>query len=167
MSSETTQKGKKKRIPKKYNHNLKTEVIDPEHSRQATNLNKVKDINLKRLENYMWTRPTLAMTALFFGVSEDTIESTIKLHYALSFSDFRAQRIMHSKHSLIQKCMQMGLEEGHWPSLKFALQNLADWTEHMQVSQDQAQTITLKYSLEAPPEPPQIKDVTPDKAVNE
>jgi len=154
-------KEKKKRVAsssKKYDHSRPPPEVH-EYARQDSNGGKVIDINLKRLENYMWTRPTLALTALFFGVSGDTIENIIKKHYALSFSEFREQRLQHTKNTLIQHCLSMALEgERDFRALKFALQNLAGWTDNMQMQMQPVQTIQLRYSLD---EPPQIKDVTP------
>jgi len=167
MASKPAQKctRKKKRVSsssKKYDHNLPPPEVGA-YQRQNAHANKVIDINLKRLENYMWTKPTLAQTALFFDVSQDTIESTIKLHYALSYSDFREQRLQHTKHSLIQHTMALATEgDRYWPALKFALQNLVGWSENMQMAVAPNQVIQLRYALDAPPENPMI-DVTPAK----
>ena len=58
--------------------------------------------------------------------------------------------------------MSMAHEQDDFRALKFALQNLAGWSESLQISNHAPQSIQLKYSLDKPPENP-ILDITPVK----
>lgn len=168
MSSETGQqaKPKKKRAPKKYNHNLPP-PMDVEDGREQYRIveNGRKPLNLsyKKLEQFMWTNPTLEMTALFFDCGTNTIEVAIKQRYALTFSEFRSKNLMQTRKALVQKAIQMALEKDNIAALIFALKNLAGWSDSVQLTVQPNQTVQLKYNLNEPPALPEPIDVTPSK----
>lgn len=92
-----------------------------------------KALNQDELEALCRMNPTLADTAAFFKVSEDTIERRCKEWGYKGFADARQQNMVHTRLRLIRKAVNMA-EAGNTAMMIFALKNLCGWTDKQEVS---------------------------------
>lgn len=84
------------------------------------------EINFEELEKLMRWKPTLADTAAWFKVSEDTIERLIKATDGLRFAEFRRKNMVHVRIGLVQKAISMAMK-GDKTMLIFSLKNMCGW----------------------------------------
>ena len=129
---------------------------------------KPTEIDFRKLEQFMWTNPTLEHTAMFFECEQTTIERAIRQRHALTFADFREKNLAHTRKALIQKAISMALEKDNIAALIFSLKNLAGWSDNIQVAVSPHQQIQLRYNLDKPADHPknhavEVVDVTPAK----
>ena len=87
---------------------------------------KIRDLD--QLEQLMRLRPTLADTAAFFSVGEQTVNDTINRHYDMSFREFRDKGMVHTRLGLIRKAIKMA-ENDNVVMLIFCLKNLCHWQD--------------------------------------
>lgn len=104
------------------------------------------EINPKQLAAFMRQKPTLADTAAFFECSQRTIERYIKDNFDLTFVEFREQKMVHTRHGLIRKALEMAMS-GDRTMLIFSLKNLCGWTDKQEISgsSNDPITITMNY----------------------
>lgn len=113
-------------------------------------------VDLKKLERAMWLNPTLMQCALFFDTSQEHIEQLIDLNYGLTFAEFRSKNQMGLQTTLINRAIQMALEDKNTAMMIFSLKNICKWSDN---EGGQAHNlIQLAYSLDTPPPPPVIPD---------
>ena len=86
------------------------------------------EMDEQKLRAFMRMKPTLADTASFFQCSQRTVEKYIRDNFNNTFIEFRAQNMVHTRHSLIRKAIQMA-EAGNVPMLIFSLKNLCNWSD--------------------------------------
>jgi hypothetical protein len=109
----------------------------------------------------MWTYPTAEVTARFFDTGTQTLYRWIKRHYGLTFDEFRDKNLSQTKHTLVQKALDMALTHSNVRALELCLRNLCGWdAESAQMSPERT-AITLRYSLDTP------RDVTPSPTAPE
>lgn len=103
------------------------------------------EINPKQLAAFMRQKPTLADTAAFFECSERTIERYIKDNFQLTFVEFREQKMVHTRHGLIRKALEMAMN-GDRTMLIFSLKNLCGWADKQDLNiGDNQMSITMNY----------------------
>lgn len=98
---------------------------------------KIVKINPDQLRSLLRMKPTLEDTAAFFDCSPDTIELYIKKNYDCTFTEFRRQNMVHTRHSLIRTAIQKA-EDGDNEMLKFTIKNLAGWRDRPKDEEDEA-----------------------------
>ncbi len=102
-------------------------------------------LNIEQLYQLMRMKPTLADTAAFFEVSEDTIERFIDRKTGLTFKVFREQHMVHCRHSLIRKAYEMALD-GDRSMLALCLKHMCGWNDKAMADND-IKPITLAYNI--------------------
>lgn len=107
--------------------------------RPAVNIEKEKLAALMRM------KPTLADTAAFFECGQRTIEEFIRKNYDLTFREFREQRMVHTRLSLIRKAISKA-EGGDNTMLIFCLKNLCGWRD--KVEQQDEETEEMDFGEE-------------------
>lgn len=85
-------------------------------------------IDLEKLAAFMRMKPTLADTAAFFECSVDSVERFIKTHTKLKFAEFREQKMVHTRMSLVRTAIRKA-EGGDNVMLIFCLKNLCGWRD--------------------------------------
>lgn len=110
------------------------------------------DIDPDKLDALMRLKPSLDDTAAFFKCSDKTIERYIKAHYDLTFVEFRLQRMVHTRHSLIRKALEKALG-GDNTMLIFCLKNLCGWSDKHEVTgdKDAPLALTMNYVKKTKP----------------
>ena len=101
---------------------------------------------LADFKDLMRFRPSLADTAAWFSVSEDTIERRCQEFESLTFAEFRTKYLGRSKLTLIQKALSMAMD-GDRTMLKFCLKNLAGWSEEPAQSAEDQKPLQSIYKL--------------------
>jgi len=147
-------------MPSEANGNTESGVTTKKKRSRRHMGRKAKDIDLHQMEKLMWCHPTLEMTALFFDCSDTLIHRIIKQNYGLTFEEFRDKNKTTVRNWLVQKAIQLALEKNNVQALSLALKNMAGWSDSVQLS-PVGGNINLRYSLDAPPQNPEVKDVTP------
>lgn len=94
------------------------------------------DEKKSKLSIFMQLNPTCLEVASFFGVAESTISSWIRKEFQCGYDAFRSYHLTDVKLRLTGKAIKMA-ESGEKTMLKFALQNLCDWTEKSKVDATQ------------------------------
>ena len=92
----------------------------------------------------MRLHPTIADTAAFFEVSEDTIERTIKKEWAMSFAEFREQNAVHTRLNIIRKIVQKA-EQGDNAMLIWYSKNKLGWADKIEQKQEVNQKVDVEY----------------------
>lgn len=105
-----------------------------------------------QLRNLMRFKPTLADTAGFFRVSEDTIERRIKELTEMTFAEFRQQNMAEVRIKLIERAYQLGMG-GNTALMIFCLKNMCGWRDLPIDNGEPTQTIVLKYSIDQKSKP--------------
>jgi AraC-like DNA-binding protein len=83
---------------------------------------------MDQLAALMRFRPTREDAAAFFGVSIDTIERRIKSETGLTFLQFREQKMVHTRISLVRNALKRA--ETSDAMLIFCLKNLCGWSDN-------------------------------------
>jgi hypothetical protein len=104
------------------------------------------DIEKSQLAALMRMKPTLADTATFFDVSEDTIERVIDRECGVSFVQFRDQHMVHCRHELIRKAYSMALE-GDKSMLALCLKHMCGWNDSTCEIDREPVVIKLAYNI--------------------
>lgn len=86
----------------------------------------------EKLRIFCQLNPTLKEVAAFFGVTISTIDTWINNRYSCNFEALKSYHLTDVKLRLTGKAIKMA-EAGEKTMLKFALQNLCDWTEKSKV----------------------------------
>ncbi len=105
---------------------------------------KIDDVQLSEL---MRMKPTLADTAAFFKVSEDTIERSIEKRWGLTFIAFRNRNMVSCRHELIRAAMDKALK-GDNQMLTLCLKHMCGWNEKER-NDYEPKPIVLAYNLES------------------
>jgi hypothetical protein len=87
---------------------------------------------LEKLKAFMQLNPTCTDVSSFFGVADATVRNWIKKEFGSTYDSFRSFHLTDVKLRLTGKAIAMA-EKGERTMLKFALQNLCDWTEKSKV----------------------------------
>jgi hypothetical protein len=120
------------------------------------------EITAKKLKQFMWTDPTAEVTSLYFDVGIQPLYRYIKRHWGLTFEQFRDKNLQYTRHLLTQKAIDQAVNKNNTAALIFCLKNLCGWRDSVEVTPGAQPAITLRYSLDAPPPPPEPpRDVTP------
>lgn len=107
------------------------------------------EIDLEQLQALCRLKPSLADCAAFFKVSERTIERFIREQCDLDFVEFREQNLVHTRHALIRKALQMALKTGNPAMLIFCLKNMCNWTDKQEISANGNNKVAmLAYPIE-------------------
>jgi hypothetical protein len=85
-------------------------------------------IDGEQLRAFMRLSPTLADTAAFFAVSEDTITRFIKRKWKASFAEFRDQNMVHTRYSIIRKAIQKA-QAGDNTMIIWVSKNMLGWAD--------------------------------------
>ena len=105
------------------------------------------ELNTINLSNLMRFRPSLAETANWFKVSEDTIERKIKKFEKCTFKEFRDRYSGHLKMKLQDKAIDMAMS-GNTTMMIFCLKNLCGWNDKVEQQNQEPHVIRLAYSNE-------------------
>src|SRR4051794_39309171 len=95
-------------------------------------------IDKEKLAALMRLKPTLLDTAAFFDCSEDTIERFIKKLSGLTFAEFREQKMVHTRMSLVRTAIRKA-ENGDNVMIIFCLKNLCGWRDKQKDEDPQTQ----------------------------
>ena len=108
---------------------------------------KITDAQLRGL---MRMKPSKEDCAAFFECTTRTIDNYIKRHYKLDFFTFREQNAVHTRHSLIRKCIEKALKgDGDNQTLIFALKNMCNWKDKQELEHAPSESfIRLAYNLD-------------------
>lgn len=90
----------------------------------VTAIDKIEPDKLKAL---MRSKPRLEDAAIVMGCSGPTIARFIRQEYDLTFSEFRDLHMAHTRNRLVQKALDLALEEGNAVMLIFCLKNICEW----------------------------------------
>lgn len=99
------------------------------------------EVDETQLKALMRLKPTLADTAAFFGVSEDTIDRRCKEFSGVSFAEFREQNMVHTRLELQRSALKQA-NSGNTTMLIFCLKNLCGWRDKQPGEEDR--TLTLQ-----------------------
>jgi AraC-like DNA-binding protein len=86
------------------------------------------ELDMEQLAALMRFRPTREDAAAFFGVSADTVERRIKADTGLTFLQFREQKMVHTRISLVRNALKRA--ETSDAMLIFCLKNLCGWSDN-------------------------------------
>lgn len=86
------------------------------------------DIDPIKLKALMRMKPTLEDTAAFFDCSTKTIQRFITDNYQSTFVQFRQKHLVHTRHDLVRKAIEMALK-GQPALMIFCLKNVCGWGE--------------------------------------
>lgn len=104
------------------------------------------EINDAQLKVIMRLKPTIEDVAAYFECSSRTIARYIESKYSLNFKEFRHQHMVHTRHDLIRKAIEMATG-GNVPMLIFCLKNLCDWKDRPELEREsegpEKPTVTL------------------------
>ncbi len=106
------------------------------------------DIQVEKIAALMRMKPTLADTAAFFQCAERTIERFIRDNFDLTFVEFRAQKMVHTRLGLSRKAITKA-EAGDNVMLIFCLKNLCGWKDKQPGEEDK--TIVLSGAVKVEP----------------
>ena len=84
-----------------------------------------------KMKAFMRIKPTLEDTAAWFEVDPKTIHLYIKEHFKCTFTQFREQNMVATRHDLIRKALAMA-KKGHPAMLIFCLKNLCHWADKVE-----------------------------------
>lgn len=105
-----------------------------------------KITNLEQLKQFMRMKPTLEDTAAFFDVDPTTVARTIKENFGKTFTEFRQQNMVHTRHALIRKAIEKALA-GDNTMLIFTLKNMCGWSDkYDDGSNNVKEVIQLRYA---------------------
>jgi len=90
------------------------------------------DEKTEKLIIFMQLNPTGKEVASFMGISQSTLNLWLQKHFQCNFEAFKSFHLTDVKLRLTSKAISMA-EKGNPAILKFALQNLCDWTEKSKI----------------------------------
>lgn len=88
------------------------------------------ELNHENLVNLMRFRPTLKVTADWFGTSEDTIERRVRKWEKITFGEFKEKYSQHIRFKLMDRAIEMAMS-GNATIMIFALKNFCGWTDRI------------------------------------
>lgn len=91
-------------------------------------------IEERQLRALLQMNPSLAECARFFNCSESTIEKHIRRDFNVTFSELRAQCLIHTRHELVRRALKKAMEDEDGKLLIFCLKNLAGWSDKADVN---------------------------------
>ena len=109
----------------------------------------MKEIDMEQLGVFMRMKPTLEDCAAFFKCSPDIIERRIRDHADLTFAEFRAQNMVHTRFNLIRSAIQKAQQSDTMHI--FCLKNLCDWKDKSEIENQLSGNITSQVVIELPP----------------
>jgi hypothetical protein len=83
-----------------------------------------------QLKQFMRLKPTLEDTAAFFDCSATTISDFIKTQHGVTFREFRAKHMVHTRMGLVRKAIDMAMN-GNPAMMIFCLKNVCQWQEQV------------------------------------
>lgn len=148
---------------------MASELEESESDQQGPQERKARKprpyVDLKKLERLMWLQPSQMQTALFFDTTQDHIAEIIEHNYGFTFAEYREKNQINLRLTLVQKALQMALEDKNTAMMIFALKNINKWSDNNFGENNGGQIINLKYNLMEPPDH-EVKDVTPNDPAN-
>jgi len=106
-----------------------------------------RTIEIEQLKALCRLKPTLLDCAAFFEVSDRTIERIIAKYNGMTFVEFREQNMVHTRHTLIRKALDMAMS-GNTAMMIFSLKNLCGWADKTELSTPENLRIQLAYKIE-------------------
>ena len=70
--------------------------------------------------------------AELMGVAASTLDTKIKDHYGMTFRELRDRKLVNIKTRLINKALDMSLNQSNTPMTIFCLKNIAGWTDKVE-----------------------------------
>lgn len=104
-------------------------------------------IDIEKLKAFMRMKPTLEDTAAFFEVNPRTIERFIRDNFDLTFVEFRAQNMVHTRHALIRTALRKAIEKEDNTMLIFCLKNMCGWADKFEHIADIKAKVSNKNPL--------------------
>jgi hypothetical protein len=89
-----------------------------------------KEIDYKQLDAIMQFKVTKGFVADYFNISEDTLETRIREHANMTFSEYNKLKLQRTGIKLQQKAIEAALS-GNTPLMIFALKNIAGWSDNI------------------------------------
>lgn len=99
----------------------------------------VVGIDAAQLKALMRLKPTLEDTAAFFECTTRTIERFIRKSYDLTFTEYREQKMVHTRFELVRTALNEA-KKGNNIMLIFCLKNLCGWRDK-QLGEEQPATV--------------------------
>lgn len=75
---------------------------------------------------------TLEETAELMGVSDNTLNQRIKDKYGMTFRELRDRKLVNIRTRLINKALDMSLNQNNTSMTQFCLKNIAGWTDKVE-----------------------------------
>jgi AraC-like DNA-binding protein len=104
-----------------------------------------KKIDAQELEKLMQYNPTLKDAADFFCVSDSTLAKFIQDTWSQTYTEFRDQRFVRTKVSLIQTAISRANKNSN-TMLIFALKNLCGWADKVEARIQDDRPFVLSYN---------------------
>jgi hypothetical protein len=108
---------------------------------------KTDKIEIEKLKAFMRMKPTLEDTAAWFQVAPRTIERFIRDNFDLTFVEFRAQNMVHTRHALIRTALRKAIEKEDNTMLIFCLKNMCGWADKFEHVSDIKAKVSNKNPL--------------------
>ena len=104
----------------------------------------MNDLSHETLVKLMRFKPSLQETAIWFNVSEDTIERRVKKFERMTFSNFREKYSSNLRVKLQEKAIEMALN-GNATMLIFSLKNICGWMDKVDINEQSPENFSLVY----------------------
>lgn len=92
---------------------------------------KMTEEKIDLLKRLCRMKPTLEDCAEIMDVNTSTIEKWIKRNYKCSFSEFRSQKMAHTRFMIIREILEQ-CKKGNMTALIFASKNLCGWSDKVE-----------------------------------
>ena len=86
------------------------------------------DLNHQALKSLMRFRPSLKDAAIFFSVSEDTVERRVKDWEGCTYKEFKERHSLGIKHRLMDRAFEIAMS-GNTAMMIFLLKNLCGFSD--------------------------------------
>ena len=105
---------------------------------------KMTDEKIRQLKQICRLKPTLEDCAAFLDVNPSTIEKWIKRNHGISFSEFRAQNMVHTRFMIIREILEQ-CKKGNMTALIYASRNLCGWSNNPEDEVNEVQVTVNNY----------------------